>query len=291
MNDTGQLVRLFGDVSQIGFSFEYFSGEQSPAIGERNSSENAFQICCNVEGSGHLLLETGCQAFAAEKIWFGKYPAQAVRRETQQTHRFLNLRMSQTFLREHLPPQSGNLCPEVRSFLSSAEPRPGIGRVRPLSGILQAWVVSVRRPPVLTAARPLWYRVKALELVCDVLFEAPEAELFCHRQQRIAEDRAARVKEILERHLAAPPNLKEIGKQVGCSPYHLSRIFSREVGMTIPQYLRQRRMEKAGSLLREGSMNVTEVAMEVGYSSVSHFSQAFCQTMGCCPTMYPAGAE
>jgi AraC-like DNA-binding protein len=33
--------------------------------------------------------------------------------------------------------------------------------------------------------------------------------------------------------------------------------------------------------------NVTEAALEVGYSSMSHFSQAFCQTMGCCPNLYP----
>jgi AraC-like DNA-binding protein len=32
---------------------------------------------------------------------------------------------------------------------------------------------------------------------------------------------------------------------------------------------------------------VTEVALEVGYSSLSHFSHAFCETMGCCPGLYP----
>jgi AraC-like DNA-binding protein len=46
-------------------------------------------------------------------------------------------------------------------------------------------------------------------------------------------------------------------------------------------------MEHAGDLLRSGKYNVTEAALEVGYSSLSHFSQAFCQTMGCCPGLYP----
>ena len=61
--------------------------------------------------------------------------------------------------------------------------------------------------------------------------------------------------------------------------------------MTIPQYVRKVRMERAAELLRSGRFNVTEAAMEVGYSSLSHFSQAFCQVMGCCPVLYPFGPK
>jgi len=95
-------------------------------------------------------------------------------------------------------------------------------------------------------------------------------------------------KELLARDLANPPMLEMIGQEVGCSPFYLSRIFSREVGLTIPQYLRNLRMERAAELLRTGRYNVTEAATEVGYSSLSHFSKAFCETIGCCPVFYPA---
>ena len=57
--------------------------------------------------------------------------------------------------------------------------------------------------------------------------------------------------------------------------------------MTIPQYVRQIRMERAAELLLAGRHNVTEAAMEVGYSSLSHFSKAFCTTIGCCPVLFP----
>ena len=46
-------------------------------------------------------------------------------------------------------------------------------------------------------------------------------------------------------------------------------------------------MERAAELLRSGRYNVTEAATEVGYSSLSHFSKAFCETIGCCPVLYP----
>ena len=112
-------------------------------------------------------------------------------------------------------------------------------------------------------------------------------ELFCHRQQRVARDRVEAVQAILRRQLSQTPALEDIAREVGCSPFYLSRTFSKETGQTIPQYLRQLRMERAATLLKTGDYNVTEAAMEVGYNSLSHFSQAFHQTFGCCPGLYP----
>ena len=57
--------------------------------------------------------------------------------------------------------------------------------------------------------------------------------------------------------------------------------------MTIPQFLRQARMQRAAEMLAAGTHNVTEAAFAVGYSSLGHFSKTFCEVMGCCPTLYP----
>jgi len=46
-------------------------------------------------------------------------------------------------------------------------------------------------------------------------------------------------------------------------------------------------MERAAELLREGRLNVTQVSLEVGYSSLSHFSMAFHESHGCCPGLFP----
>jgi AraC-like DNA-binding protein len=131
-----------------------------------------------------------------------------------------------------------------------------------------------------------------LQLIVDFCFARSEQEeLFCDRQKRLARERVNRVLGLLRQQLSEPPSLEEIGRAVGCSPFYLSRTFSREIGMTIPQYLRKLRMERAAELLKTGRYNVTEAALEVGYSSLSHFSQAFCQTIGCCPALYPLGLK
>jgi AraC-like DNA-binding protein len=105
--------------------------------------------------------------------------------------------------------------------------------------------------------------------------------------KRVNRERAQKVAAILKEDLAEPPSLEEIGRRVGCSHYHLSRIFSQEMGKPLTAYLRELRLERAAELLRTGECNVTEAALEVGYNSLSHFTVAFRETFGCCPGLYP----
>jgi AraC-like DNA-binding protein len=144
----------------------------------------------------------------------------------------------------------------------------------------------MRQPPVYAAAQPVWYQCKVLELAVTFLVQ-PEEELFCTRQQRLAQERVEQVIFLLRQNLAAPPTLEALGKKIGCSHFYLSRIFSTQTGQTITQHLRQLRMERAAELLRSGEHNVTEAALEVGYNSLSHFSAAFHEAFGCCPGLYP----
>jgi AraC-like DNA-binding protein len=52
-------------------------------------------------------------------------------------------------------------------------------------------------------------------------------------------------------------------------------------------FLRNLRLERAAELLRSGRSNVTEAAIAVGYSSLSHFSKAFAEMFGVCRCVFP----
>jgi AraC-like DNA-binding protein len=157
-----------------------------------------------------------------------------------------------------------------------------------LSNDQQQLVLSFRHPPVFQGALRLWYQAKVLEVVAAFLYQPLRGEeLFCQRQHHLNRKRVQRALAIIKENLAQPPGLEELGRRVGCSHFYLSRIFTQEVGKTISVTLRDLRMERAASLLREGRVNVTETALEVGYSSVSHFSSAFREVIGCCPGLYP----
>jgi AraC-like DNA-binding protein len=209
-------------------------------------------------------------------------------REGGQRHRFITVEFSPQVLREHLASGDGALHPLVESFTRSETPPVCVGDITRLTAAQEQWIAQLLNPPVFQGARPLWYRGKVLEMMAEFFFQRRGAdELFCDRQKRLARERVDRVVTLLRKNLVEPPNLEAIGREVGCSPFHLSRTFSAETGRTIPQYLRKLRMERAAELLRSGKYNVTEAAMEVGYSSLSHFSQSFCEAMGCCPGLYP----
>ena len=158
-----------------------------------------------------------------------------------------------------------------------------------LTSTLRKKIAALQDPPVKAAAAPVWYQGQALAMMADLFFQTEPPVPAPSRQQALARQRVEKAIEILGQRLANPPTLEELGREVGCSQFYLSRTFSRQMSMTIPQYLRQIRMERAAELLKSGRFNVTEAALEVGYSSISHFSHAFYETMGCCPGLYPLG--
>jgi len=178
------------------------------------------------------------------------------------------------------------LHPAVRAAIEGIPSDQVTGQTVRLTAAQLQLISTLRQPPVYAAAQAVWYQCKALELAVTFLVH-PEEELFCTRQQRLAQERVEQVIFLLRQSLAAPPALEELGKKIGCSHFYLSRIFSTQTGQTITQYLRQLRLERAAELLKARELNVTEVALEVGYNSLSHFSAAFQETFGCCPGLYP----
>jgi len=307
----GTWSQLYGGFYESGVSIEWHDVEPtSPFDWSRTFHPQSLELCLNLEGEGSIQCGSATMKFEALAAGFyvrGQQPIRA-RREPGQRHRFITVEFSPAYARRRLGSCDGALHPVVENFLlggrrdaraPSGLRVPGrvgvspatftaVGRVHRLTAEQEQLVGQMQSPSTPQAARPLWYEGKVLQLMAEFFFQRPgEDELFCDRQKRLARERVERVTAMLRQNLCEPPGLEEIGRRAGCSPFHLSRTFSRETGLTIPQYLRKLRMERAAELLKSGKYNVTEAALEVGYSSLSHFSQAFCQTMGCCPGLFP----
>lgn len=280
---------LHGSIFGDGVSFEWHDFKTRGEFDWGKSFHpGSIEVCLNLEGNGKVGLSRSEIAFAPLTAGFyrrGDEPLQAAR-EANQRHRFLTVEMSFAFLRQNLGEYVPSLHPLVRDVVSGRSNSSSAGLVTRLTSRQQQLLSGLREAPVLALAQAVWYRAKAMEVAAEMFFVAPE-ELFCQRQRRLSSERTEKVVALLCGNLAAPPTLEEIGRQVGCSPFHLSRTFSAATGMTIPQYLRQLRMDRAAELLKSGKFNVTEAALEVGYSSLSHFSHAFHETFGCCPGLYP----
>ncbi|MED1783512.1 AraC family transcriptional regulator [Brevibacillus fortis] len=96
-------------------------------------------------------------------------------------------------------------------------------------------------------------------------------------------------RDILLENMESPPSLIELARMAQLNEYKLKIGFKEEFGTSVFAYLRERRLEKALGLLREGSMNVSEVALIVGFSNFSHFSEAFRKQYGLNPSEVKRG--
>lgn len=70
------------------------------------------------------------------------------------------------------------------------------------------------------------------------------------------------------------------------NPSYLSRLFKAQTGKTFSKYLIELRMHKAAELLKESSLNISDVALCVGYNDVSYFIQTFKKNYGMTPEQY-----
>src|SRR5262245_32652562 len=78
--------------------------------------------------------------------------------------------------------------------------------------------------------------------------------------------------------------LGDLARGVGSSPYHLLRLFRAETGSTIHQYRMQLRLVAAARAILEGCDDLTGLALDLGFSSHSHFTDAFRRRFGMAPS-------
>lgn len=274
----------------MGFSFEWHDFQCATALDwSRSFHPRGVELCLNLTGTGTISDARQTSVLKPDSFTFYRQgqPLLNATRHAGERHQFITVEYSPEFLRQHFSDKAASLHSLVAATVRGEVAGSAVAPTERLTTVLRAVVESLRHPPVFAPAQAVWFHSKAAELAALLFFQPPEGELFCTRTQRAARERVERARAILRETFSEPPSLEELGRQVGCSPFYLSRLFSQESGMTVQQYLRQVRLERAAELLRSGKCNVTEAALEVGYSSLSHFSTAFHEAFGCCPGLYP----
>lgn len=89
--------------------------------------------------------------------------------------------------------------------------------------------------------------------------------------------------EYIEEHLSDEINPQAISESVGVSDYHFRTVFFYLAGMTLSEYIKNRRLSEASKALLAGE-KVTDVAYRYGYQSMDGFSRAFKKWSGFLPS-------
>lgn len=93
-------------------------------------------------------------------------------------------------------------------------------------------------------------------------------------------------KEIIIKRMTDPPSLKELSSEVDISLKNLKEGFKEIYGYTVYGFLLEYKMNIASKMLSTKNYNVNEVADQIGYSTSSHFINAFKNRFGTTPNKY-----
>lgn len=92
-----------------------------------------------------------------------------------------------------------------------------------------------------------------------------------------------RVVEYIYNNIYSTIYINDIASALNMSPSYLSKIFKNETGIYLKDYIHMEKMKEAKNLMKYTSMSYTEIASQLGYSDLSHFTKA-CRTYeGCTP--------
>jgi AraC family transcriptional regulator len=92
------------------------------------------------------------------------------------------------------------------------------------------------------------------------------------------------VKLVLNEQLDSNIGLGDVARQVGCSPYHMMRLFRAHTGQTLRGYRARLRIAAALDRLADGAEDISELAHDLGFASHSHLTDTFRALLGAKPS-------
>ena len=101
--------------------------------------------------------------------------------------------------------------------------------------------------------------------------------------------RLLRARDAMDRAYAEPLDVRAVAAVAHVSEAHFIRTFRAVFGETPHRYLQRRRVERSMFLLRETERSVTDICLDVGFTSLGTFSRTFREIVGETPSHYRAG--
>jgi AraC family transcriptional regulator len=104
------------------------------------------------------------------------------------------------------------------------------------------------------------------------------------RGRGLSRQQLQRVTEYIEAHLRDDLVLGRLARLAGFSASHFSVLFKRAAGLPVHEYVIQRRVERARTLLLRGDLPASQVALETGFAHQSHMARCMRRLLGLTPT-------
>jgi AraC-like DNA-binding protein len=163
--------------------------------------------------------------------------------------------------------QQFNICSQTKSLLEQLSGPIGF---TPLIKAMQTSEMAIQllRRAIESVTLPF--------AVCQV----PACRFLAYESER---EKIIEARKIVEQSIEQPFTIKELSRKVAMNECYLKKGFKALTGKTINEYQQELRINSARELLKQQGQTVSEVALLLGYSSISHFSTAFKKATGIKP--------
>lgn len=92
--------------------------------------------------------------------------------------------------------------------------------------------------------------------------------------------------EHLQNNYCQSINLQDLSMMVFLSPNYISRLFKKFTGLTLTDYIQNKRIEETCRLLKESDKKILTISEEVGYKDLKYFQQVFKNITGTTPSLF-----
>lgn len=151
------------------------------------------------------------------------------------------------------------------------------------------WTATLASIDTELTNRPEGYRQASVAYVTVLLIElARMTGEATEDLRRSGEPLLAKVFEVIERRLSQPVTLRDVALECGLTPGHLTTVVRRRTGRTVQEWIIERRMARARSLLSGTDLPIREIAARLGISDPGYFTRVFRRAHGECPRSWRA---
>jgi AraC-like DNA-binding protein len=183
---------------------------------------------------------------------------------------------------QKLPPLEGELFGEMLNQLVQPKDHFVEGPAFFMTPEMQSIVDQVFETRYEGKAKMMFFRSQMTSLLAHFF-----GQLSILSDKKMPEDERERLilaKDILTNNMENPPSLSELSRQIGLNTFKLKKNFKEFFGVPVFKYLQNERLKKAHDLIRNQGLTIQEAAWDVGYDSLSSFSNAFAKKFGFRPS-------
>ncbi|BBY64343.1 helix-turn-helix transcriptional regulator [Mycolicibacterium helvum] len=163
----------------------------------------------------------------------------------------------------------------------------GILRLRVPNDRKQFWDSTIHSIEAEITARRDGYRPAALAQLTLLLIDlARMTGDMADDLRRCGEPLIADVFTVIDRRIEKPTSLRDVARELGLTPGHLTTVVRRRTGRTVGEWIVERRMGQARILLRDTDLSITEVSRRVGIADAGYFGRVFLRNHGVSPRQW-----